>query len=170
MKKIFFLTALLFASITNAASFKNDGPCDVYFSPKGGVQDAIVNIINKAQHTINVLAYSFTSTPISNALIAAKNRGVDVKIVLDKKQPTASYGKMKVVMDAGIPVWVDSKHAIAHNKVILIDGKIFETGSFNYSAGAETSNGENALICPSIEGYNLYFKNWTLHQNHSVKQ
>jgi phosphatidylserine/phosphatidylglycerophosphate/cardiolipin synthase-like enzyme len=52
----------------------------------------------------------------------------------------------------------------------LIDGKIFENGSFNFTAGAESRNGENALICPSTEGYNLYYKNWVLHQSHSVKQ
>lgn len=170
MKKLLLVAALLFTSSTFAAPITMDGPCNVYFSPKGGATEAIVKLINSAQQSIHVLAYSFTSTPIANALVAAKNRGVDVEIILDKTQPTARGGKMQAVMAAGIPVWVDSKHAIAHNKVMLIDGKYIENGSFNYTASAETSNGENSLICPSASGYATYLQNWNLHQSHSVKQ
>jgi phosphatidylserine/phosphatidylglycerophosphate/cardiolipin synthase-like enzyme len=170
MKTTLLITALLFASTASANPITMDGPCNVYFSPKGGATEAVVNLINGAHQSIHVLAYSFTSTPIANALVAAKTRGVDVEIILDKTQPTAKGGEMQYVMAAGIPVWVDSVHAIAHNKVMLVDGKYIETGSFNYTSSAEKSNGENALICPSVSGYNTYLQNWKLHQSHSVKQ
>ncbi len=170
MNKVLFLVTFLVSSVVNAANFQVNGPCEVHFSPDGGAEKAIVKLIDGAHTKIHVLAYSFTSKPIANALIAAKQRGVDVNIVLDRSQPTARGGQMQTVMAAGIPVWVDSKHAIAHNKVVLVDGDIFETGSFNFTYSAEHRNGENALICPSTEGYNMYFNNWTLHQSHSVRQ
>ena len=40
----------------------------VYFSPKGGCTDAVVNALNKAKKTILVQAYSFTSPPIAAVL------------------------------------------------------------------------------------------------------
>ncbi len=168
--RILFILLLLNTTIANAASFTVDGSCDVFFSPKGGATDAIVNMINQSTRNINVLAYSFTSKPIADALILAKGRGVDVEIVLDKSQPNARGGQMHNVIAAGIPVWVDRKHAIAHNKVMVIDGNLIETESFNYTASAEKNNGENTLICHSVSGYNLYYQNWVLHQSHSVKQ
>jgi phosphatidylserine/phosphatidylglycerophosphate/cardiolipin synthase-like enzyme len=107
MKRMIFLITLLFTTTASATTFKVDGPCDVYYSPNGGAADAIVSMINKSKRTVHVLAYSFTSKPIADALIAAKGRGVDVKIVLDKGQPNAKGGQMQYVMTAGIPVWVD---------------------------------------------------------------
>lgn len=146
-----------------------DGPCTVKFSPKGGVTDAIVKLVDSSKSSIRLLAYSFTSDQIATALVNAHNRGVDVQIILDKTAPTANGGKYGYVVASGIPVFIDSKHAIAHNKVIIVDSKMIENGSFNYTSSAENSNGENALICPSISGATAYTVDWTKHQSHSVK-
>lgn len=56
----------------------------VYFSPKGGCTEAVVNELDHAQKSIRVQAYSFTSAPVAKALVDAKKRGVDIKILLDK--------------------------------------------------------------------------------------
>src|SRR5437763_7403678 len=56
----------------------------VHFSPKGGCTDVVVGEIKSARHEILVLAYSFTSKPIAEALVEAKLRGVHVEIILDK--------------------------------------------------------------------------------------
>jgi phosphatidylserine/phosphatidylglycerophosphate/cardiolipin synthase-like enzyme len=65
-------------------------------------------------------------------------------------------------------VRIDSRHAIQHNKYIVIDGTSVETGSFNYSAAAAHSNAENALVIwnnPALAAQ--YTQNWELHWGHA---
>src|SRR5437588_12698131 len=59
---------------------------EVAFSPNAGATHLVVKTIDQAKQTIRVAAYSFTSMPIGEALVVAHNRGVDVKVVLDKSQ------------------------------------------------------------------------------------
>ena len=66
-----------------------------------------------------------------------------------------------------IPTFIDDAHAIAHNKVMIIDGKIVITGSFNFTKAAETKNAENLLILESPELAKLYSQNWNHHREHS---
>ena len=58
------------------------------------------------------------------------------------------------------------QHAIAHNKVMVIDGKTVTTGSFNFSKAAEGSNAENLLIIHDKKLASLYRKNWQEHAKH----
>jgi len=144
-----------------------NGQCQVYYSPKGGITDAIVQYISAAKQSIRVLAYNFSSKRISGALIDAHKRGVDVQLVLDRSVPTELNSALPDVLAVGIPTYIDKMHKIAHNKVIIVDGESFETGSFNYTDNAENNNGENALICPSIEGASAYTADWEHHKSHS---
>ena len=105
----------------------------VYFSPKGGCTEAVVEALGKAKSTVLVQAYSFTSTPIAKALVEAHRRGVKVQVVLDKSQRTEKYSSATFVSNNGIPCFIDAKHAIAHNKVMVIDGQTVLTGSFNFT-------------------------------------
>ncbi len=118
----------------------------VYFSPNGGCTEAIIDQIGNAQETVLVQAYSFTSAPIAKALLDAHKRGVFVHVVLDSSQRTARYSSATFFRNQGIPVLIDSEHAIAHNKVMVIDGETIITGSFNFSKAAEERNTENLLI------------------------
>jgi len=93
----------------------------VYFSPHGGATDAVVREINAATQQILVQAYSFTSTPIAKALIEAHKRGVPILAVLDKSNETQKYSAATFLVNAGIQTLIDDQHAIAHNKVIVID-------------------------------------------------
>ncbi len=58
-------------------------------------------------------AYSFTSEPIAAALVAAKKRGVTIAVILDKSQKTANYSEADFLAHAGVPTFIDAKHAIA---------------------------------------------------------
>ncbi len=139
----------------------------VYFSPKGGAQEAIIATIANAKTEILVMAYSFTAKPIADALIKAYQRGVSIKIILDKSQPSARAGKMQLLVDAGIAVYIDNAHAIAHNKVIIIDGHIVITGSYNFSRAAEERNAENILLVKNAELARIYTQNFIKHKLHS---
>ncbi|HHN6054882.1 TPA: phospholipase D family protein [Klebsiella pneumoniae] len=135
----------------------------VGFSPEGTAQQLVINVIGSAKDNIRMMAYSFTAPDIMKALIAAKRRGVDVKIVVDENGNTgrASRAAMNLVTNAGIPLRVNSNYKIQHDKVIIVDGRHVETGSFNYTASAEKYNSENAIVmwdAPELAGQ--YLKHW----------
>jgi len=144
-----------------------NAPTAVYFSPNGGCQTAIINAIMHAKKNILVQAYSFTSAPIIKALQQAHKTGIKVEVILDRSQETGRYSGLTYLQHCGIPVWIDSHHAIAHNKVIVIDGETTITGSFNYTKAAEKSNAENIIIINNNNLAQLYENNWQLHRQHS---
>jgi phosphatidylserine/phosphatidylglycerophosphate/cardiolipin synthase-like enzyme len=123
--------------------------------------------LNKAKSTILVQAYSFTSAPIAKALLNAHKRGVKVEVILDKSQRTDRYSSATFFYNSGIPVRIDAQHAIAHNKVMVIDGETVITGSFNFTRAAEENNAENLLIIHDGKLALLYTKNWQKHAQHS---
>jgi phosphatidylserine/phosphatidylglycerophosphate/cardiolipin synthase-like enzyme len=140
---------------------------EVYFSPYGECTEAIIKELNKAKNTILVQAYSFTSAPIAKALLDAHKRGVKVEVILDKSQRTQKYSSATFLFNAGIPTKIDAKHAIAHNKVMIIDGETIITGSFNFTKAAEESNAENLLVIHDKKLAERYTKNWQEHERHS---
>jgi len=116
----------------------------VYFSPHGGCTEAVVNALNAAQTTILVQAYSFTSAPIAKALVDAHKRGVNIQVILDKSNANEKYSSADFVAHAGITTFIDAAHAIAHNKVMVIDGHVVITGSFNFTKAAEEKNADSS--------------------------
>ncbi|BAH76951.1 phospholipase D family protein [Solidesulfovibrio magneticus] len=144
-----------------------DTPVSVYFSPKGGGQQAIVDALGQAKESVYVQAYSFTSAPIAKALVDAAKRGVKVEAILDKSQRKATYTGATFLRNEGIPVYIDATHAIAHNKVMVIDGQTVVTGSFNFTKAAEEKNAENLLVIKDKGLARLYMENWERHQGHS---
>lgn len=141
---------------------------DVWFSPNGGATEAIVKVISGAGKSIEVQAYSFTSAPIAEALIQAKRRGVEVTAILDDSQRADKNSQANRIAEGEIATYFDSKHAIAHNKVIIVDGLSVVTGSFNFSKAAEENNAENLLVVrdPGVAG--MYHANFRQHLAHSV--
>ena len=116
------------------------------FSPSGDAIALIERTIGKAEHSVDVAAYSFTSQKVANALIEAHERGVEVRVLLDKGQGKRHYRAIKELQDAGIPIRINSHYAIMHDKYLIIDNKTVETGSFNYTASAEKRNAENVVV------------------------
>lgn len=140
----------------------------VYFSPNGGAQEAVVKEINGAKKNIFVQAYSFTNQPIAKALVEAQHRGVSVYMILDKSNQTAKYSAADFTDHFGVDTYIDDKHAIAHNKVMIIDKVTVITGSYNFTRAAENNNAENLLVIHSAQLADAYFANWAEHQKHSV--
>ena len=116
------------------------------FSPNQGSLALVLSTIKSAQRTIRVAAYSFTSKPIAEALLAAHKRGVDVRVVADKKASSDQYTANTFLANHGVPVRLHGRMAIMHNKFMVIDSRHVQTGSFNYSAAAAEKNGENVLV------------------------
>ncbi|MDP2907473.1 MAG: phospholipase D family protein [Nanoarchaeota archaeon] len=163
-RTVFFLitlTTLLF-------SCSPQSEWSVYFSPHGGCTQAIVQEINQAKKSVLVQAYSFTSAPIAGALSEANKReGMKVEVILDKSQKTEKYSSADFLANSRIQVRIDSAHAIAHNKVIIIDEETVITGSFNFTKAAEERNAENLLIIKDKKLAQEYLRNWKEHAEHS---
>lgn len=139
----------------------------VYFSPEGGCTEAIVREIAAAKKTVHMQAATFTSPQIARALIAARQRGVDVRLILDRKKDDDRSQSERLV-DAGVPTFIDGKHHTAHNKVVVIDGQVLITGSFNFTKESEQENAENLLVVrnkPQL--VDAYERNFAHHLSHS---
>jgi phosphatidylserine/phosphatidylglycerophosphate/cardiolipin synthase-like enzyme len=170
LKKYFqvavFVTVPLFTIGAHAGELNSHNP-EIYFSPHGGCTQAIVSQIRIAKSQILVQAYSFTSAPIASALRDAHHRGVHVEVILDKSQKKEKYTSATFLSNAGIPTYIDAAHAIAHNKIMILDKSTVITGSFNFTKAAEGKNAENLLIVKSPDIAKRYIDNWQAHRQHS---
>lgn len=167
---LFILTIILclfFSPTITISQEKSTTTWSVYFSPKGGCTQAIITQLDKAQTSVLVQAYSFTSASIAKALLNTHKRGVKVEVILDKSQRTEKYSSADFLANSGIPTRIDSAHAIAHNKIIIIDGETVITGSFNFTRAAEEKNAENLLIIRDKTLACKYLENWYTHASHS---
>ena len=163
MKRIVFALLLSFTILATAADIQ------VYFSPDGGCTEAIVRELGKAKSTVLVQAYSFTSAPIAKALVDAEKRGVKIQVILDKRERREKYTEADFLLHAGVPTWIDAKHAIAHNKVMVIDSHTILTGSFNFTKAAEENNAENLVVIDDAALAEKYTVNFQKHLAHSEK-
>lgn len=120
----------------------------VGFSPEGSARALVLDSIHHAQHSIDMMAYSFQSADIVNALVEAEKRGVVVRAVIDKKRNQGKVSQKAIAFASanGVEVQLDGHYHIQHDKVMIIDGDTLETGSFNFAKSAEFENSENVLV------------------------
>ena len=145
------------------------GTVQVAFTPWDNAEGLIVDGIRRARQQILVQAFSFTSRTLANALIAAKRRGVDVRVMADREQTfSGESSRITDLVQAGIPVTLEVRYQSAHNKVMVIDagtpGAAVITGSYNWTYAAQYKNAENVLILrhnPDI--VHAYAANWRRH-------
>lgn len=140
--------AFLALAIAMAAPVSAKPTVSVGFSPSAdqGALRLVLNTINSARQSIDVAAYSFTSKPVAVALVTARKRGVAVRVVADEKGNTGKYTAVTFLANQGVPVRLNGRYAIMHNKFMVVDGDTVQTGSFNYTASAVSRNAENVLV------------------------
>ena len=163
-----FAAALIFAAVV-PASGASATQIEVCFSPPlpGGCDPvrAIEGALRVARISILVQAYEITSGPLVTALIAAHRRGVDVRAIVDYRQLTDRRNRddafaVEHLGAAGIPVLVDKPPGLMHDKVMVIDGEVVVTGSFNYTYSAEHRNVENLLVIHDPALAAQYTQHW----------
>ncbi|ANA39407.1 phospholipase [Geobacter anodireducens] len=169
MKKILVVLMLVLLSASAPAEpVLAAGTVEVCFTPGEDCAGKIVREIDAARSQILVQAYSFTSKPIAKALLDAHKRGVKVEAVLDKSQRKERYTSATFLNNAGILVFIDDRHAIAHNKIMIIDRRTVFTGSFNFTKAAQERNAENLLIIKRDKALvEKYLANYAVHREHS---
>ncbi|WP_288392328.1 phospholipase D family protein [uncultured Herbaspirillum sp.] len=140
------------------------------FAPWDDIEALIVGQLDGARRQILVQAYLLTSRPITDALVAARKRGIDVRVLMDAGQlDKNATDRLRQLRAAGIPVWLETEYRNAHNKVIVIDAALptatVITGSYNFTWSAQHKNAENVLILgknPPLAA--RYASNWQRHR------
>lgn len=127
----------------------------IFFSPHGGCEAEVVRWIQRANASVHVLIYSFTLDLIGDALVDAHNRNIDVKVVFEQSQ-ISEYSQYSRLKSNGIDVRNDTNSNLMHDKVMVVDGVVVLTGSFNWSNSAEESNNENLIVVYGSDTASIY--------------
>ena len=149
------------------------GTVQVAFPPDDNANALIVRALREARQSVLVQAFGFTSNEVAFALIEARRRGVDVRMIVDGEQlQKLENNRVGLVAQAGVPVWVDEQHQSAHNKIMVIDAESAAptviTGSMNYTYSGQFKNAENLLVLRGNKALaEKYAANWQRHRQHS---
>jgi len=113
----------------------------------GGIDERLVELIRGAQRSIDIAAYELDLENVADALLAAKVRGVAVRIVIDTDN--LAENAVQRLKQGGVPVVDDKREAIMHDKFVIIDGHTVLTGSWNLTANCTYRNNNNAIVIES---------------------
>ena len=152
---IHFTGSVTAQEIPHGASF------EVGFSPKRNALEVVMSLILNTQTELLVASYSFTSKEIAFALVEAKQRGVDVQVIVDHAQNNDEQGGYKAVdflQSQGIPVFRSVNYAAMHHKFMVADGLHVQLGSFNYTSSANIRNAETAIVLRDMAGLATVYK------------
>ena len=137
---------------------------DIYFSPQDKcITNAIIPLINKAENYIYIPTFVLTDRGITSALISAKKRGVDVRMIIDALNASVQHSKHKELRNGGILVKTENYAGKMHSKSIIIDDKYTVVGSMNFSFSGENKNDENLLVIQNPQMTKAY-KQFFLYQ------
>jgi len=138
--------ALLFLMLCFFSHASDAQEIQVYFSPNGGCEEAVISKINSAAKTIDIAMYYLSSANIAHALVRAQQRNAAIRIVLDQGQEIESASKSGYLIKHGFEIRYHLGFGLMHNKFAIIDGETLITGSFNWTQTAQERNEENLLI------------------------
>jgi phosphatidylserine/phosphatidylglycerophosphate/cardiolipin synthase-like enzyme len=126
------------APILPASSVASGVAVAVCCTPEEDCVAFAVRAINNAEREILVGAYGLTTgSGIVGALVRAKERGVDVRLIADRTTPCERGSGIEPLAAAGVPIWIDAQARIAHAKTMVIDDAVTLTGSMNWTAAQQ---------------------------------
>jgi phosphatidylserine/phosphatidylglycerophosphate/cardiolipin synthase-like enzyme len=143
-KRIILLATIITLTLLTAAFSAEI--LGIHFAPDKEVYKPIVALYDGAEKTIHLAIYSLTKDEFAEALIRAHNRGVEVKVLIDRVQAAGRYADDEMLVNAGVPLRRSKGSGLMHNKFAVIDGIIVYTGSYNHTSGATERNDENYII------------------------
>ncbi|HSM70072.1 MAG TPA: phospholipase D-like domain-containing protein [Anaerolineales bacterium] len=128
---------------------------------QGSVEAQLINKINNAQRTIHIASFEFDLTQVAEALIAAKQRGVEILWVTDDEHGLEAdeepgHGQFAMLRAAGIEVRSDTRSALMHNKFWIFDWQTVWTGSTNITENGIFDQNNNVLVIHSPEVAAIY--------------
>ena len=121
---------------------------EVLYAPEDRPADRLVALYEGARHNIYLASYGLTYPPIVQALVAAKKRGVDVRVITDraKLDDPKQRAALETLRLAGIPVKVNRHDGLMHLKQAVVDDRVNTSGSMNQTASAARYNDERLDI------------------------
>lgn len=156
---------------------------EVYFSPDDDLQQKLIAYINNEKKGIWLAIFSFTDKEIAQALVRAKERGVDVALIADPGFLHDRYTKIDWLFEQGVPVFVyDPKRSrnnlstmsnIMHHKFAIFlqnvdDRPLVWTGSFNFTKSARLSNQENVVVLSTSRIIKRYMEKFEQLKKHAI--
>ncbi len=146
----YVLSAVLWAAVVGL----KDGPTssvaapEVLYSPEDQPADRLVILYEEARQSIYLASYGLTYPPIVRALVAAKKRGVDVRVITDrgKLDDPKQRAALETLRLVGIPVKVNRHDGLMHLKQAVVDDRANTSGSMNQTASAARYNDERLDI------------------------
>lgn len=159
MKKYIYII-IIYCLISNEpqASDKGFRCWSLYFtSPDNGIEaekienpvKALMRLIDRAQESFYGAFYDVSSEEVIRKLLLANNRGVNVKLVVEKDN--IRQNGIELLRNVGIRVIMDDRSGLMHNKFAIIDGNIVWTGSYNVTDNGAYRNNNNAIEIHSTE-------------------
>ncbi len=139
---------------------------ETVFSPDGGGK--IISLIDAANESIDIEIYVFSSRDVVEALMRAKERGVDVRVIIERNVVGDDNGEIfRELASKGFNVrYAGKAYKLTHAKVIIVDGKAVLVGSHNLSNSALFKNREASVIIrdsPSVDEFTAAFElDWSL--------
>jgi phosphatidylserine/phosphatidylglycerophosphate/cardiolipin synthase-like enzyme len=115
---------------------------DSYFMPSDDALTPVKDILGQAKKSIYIMVMAFSLEDLGDELIAAVNQGVDVRVVTESRLSRL----VEPWYCAGVPFRKDGNPDSLNHGVIVVDGELVISGSFNLSNNSFRENNEDLLI------------------------
>lgn len=125
---------------------------DVYYGPEDLPLDRLIRLYGHAKRYIYVSVYGLTSPSMVKALVDAKKRGLDVRIITDggKIEDTKQKAALSTLRLAGVPIKISHHDGLMHLKQVVIDDEINTTGSMNHTTSGNRYNDERLDVITDV--------------------
>jgi len=133
---------------------------DVCFSPDEACDEKLIGVIRSAERSLEIAVFDVTHPQIVHEILIAARR-IPVRILVDKRQSKEPHSLVSTLIRAGAEVRMGVQRGIMHNKFVLVDEKMVETGSFNFTINASFKNQENQVYLSEpkiVERFKKHFE------------
>lgn len=133
--------ALVVAPVSDEVCFAPEDPCDI----------KLTKFMQSAKSSLDIAIFDINLDRLVHEILV-QTKKIPVRILVDRRQAKSDHSLVPLLLKAGATVKIGHQRGIMHNKFVIVDGKMLETGSLNYTNGAAFKNNENQiyLSTPSI--------------------
>jgi mitochondrial cardiolipin hydrolase len=116
------------------------------FSPGDACLNTILGELGRARKTADICVFTITDDRIAQAIIAAHQRRVVVRIITDNDKQYDGGSDIERLRRAGVQLKVDETEHHMHHKFAVLDGETLLNGSYNWTRSASAYNEENLVV------------------------
>lgn len=162
--------ALLLLTVPAGAGWS--ATVEVYYAPEDAPLDRLATLYGHAKRYLYVSVYGLTSPRAVEAMVAAKKRGVDVRLITDRQR--ADDDKQRTALHtlhlAGIPILINEHDGLMHLKQVVIDDEVNTSGSMNHTTSGNHYNDERLDVMTdhaiSVKAREKFLAMWNDHSRY----